>query len=74
MDKDQFLFPKPPINPDSDVNFLDIVTINNLNEFSNHVSVLANLAIGGKINSEQAYKGVKRWYKTLKKTRKRLKK
>ena len=73
MDKEQFLFPTPPIDPNSDVNFFDIVTINNLNNFSNHVSILTNMAIGGKINSDEAYQGIKQWYKILKKSHKTLK-
>jgi predicted nuclease with TOPRIM domain len=35
--KEEFLYPMPPINPDAEMSFLDIATINNLNNFSHHV-------------------------------------
>jgi hypothetical protein len=41
--KEEFLYPMPPINPDANMSFLDIATINNLNNFSHHVSYLTKM-------------------------------
>ena len=71
--KEEFLFPTPPINPEVDMSFLDIATINNLNNFSHHVSYLTNMAIGGKMSSEDAYKEIKKLYKAMKQSHKSLK-
>lgn len=71
--KEEFLFPTPPINPSSDVSFLDITTINNLNSFSHHVSYLTNMAVGGKMTAEEAYKEIKKLYRAMKKSHKSLK-
>lgn len=73
MKKEEILFPTPTINPDTDVSFLDIATINNLNNFSYHVSYLTNMAIGGKMNSEDAYQEIKKLYKAMKQSHKSLK-
>ena len=70
--KEEFLYPTPPINPDKDLSFLDIATINNLNNFSHHVSYLTNMAIGGKITSDEAYKEIKKLYKAMKQSHKSL--
>lgn len=70
--KEQFLYPTPPLNPDADVSFLDIATINNLNNFSHHVSYLTNMAIGGKMKSDDAYKEIKKLYKAMKQSHKSL--
>ena len=72
MKKEEILFPTPSINPDADVSFLDIATINNLNNFSHHVSYLTNMAIGGKMNSEDAYREIKKLYKAMKQSHKSL--
>jgi hypothetical protein len=71
--KEDFLYPTPPINPDSDMSFLDIAQINNLNNFTHHVSYLTNMAIGGKITVEDAYKEIKKLYKAMRQSRKSLK-
>ena len=71
--KEEFLYPTPPMNPDSDMSFLDIATINNLNNFSHHVSYLTNMAVSGKITSEDAYKEIKKLYKAMKQSHKSLK-
>jgi hypothetical protein len=71
--KEEFLYPTPAINPDADVSFLDIATINNLNNFSHHVSYLTNLAIGGKMTPDDAYKEIKKLYKAMKQSHKSLK-
>ena len=73
MKKEEILFPTPSINPDADVSFLDIATINNLNNFSHHVSYLTNMAIGGKMNSEDPYQEIKKLYKAMKQSHKSLK-
>lgn len=70
--KQDLLFPTPKLNPDSDVSFLDIATINNLNNFSHHVSYLTNMAISGKMNSEDAYQEIKKLYKAMKQSHKSL--
>jgi hypothetical protein len=70
--KDEFLFPTPPITPDSDISFLEIAQINNLNNFSHHVSYLTNMAIGGKMKPEQSYQEIKKLYKALKQSHKSL--
>jgi hypothetical protein len=71
--KEEFLYPTPPINPDADMSFLDITQINNLNNFTHHVSYLTNMAIGGKITTEDAYKQIKNLYKAMRQSRKSLK-
>ena len=70
--KEEFLYPTPSINPDSDVSFLDIALINNLNSFSHHVSYLTNMAIGGKIEPDHAYKEIKKLYNAMKQSHKSL--
>lgn len=70
--KEEFLYPTPPINPDSDVSFVEIAQINNLNNFSHHVSYLTNMAIGGKITPNEAYKEIKKLYKAMKQSHKSL--
>jgi hypothetical protein len=70
--KDEFLYPTPPINPDADVSFLDIATINNLNNFTHHVSYLTNMAIGGKLKPNDAFDEIKKLYKAMKQSHKTL--
>jgi hypothetical protein len=70
--KEEFLYPTPPINPDADMSFLDITQINNLNNFTHHVSYLTNMAIGGKVTTEDAYKQIKNLYKAMRQSRKSL--
>jgi hypothetical protein len=70
--KEEFLFPTPPINPDVDMSFLEIAQINNLNNFSHHVSYLTNMAIGGKMNPDVAFDEIKKLYKALKQSHKSL--
>ena len=71
--KEEFLYPTPPMNPNADMSFLDIATINNLNNFSYHVSYLTNMAIGGKMTVEDAYQEIKKLYKATKQSHKSLK-
>jgi hypothetical protein len=71
--KEEFLYPTPPMNPETDVSFLDIATTNNLNNFSHHVSYLTNMAIGGKLTPEEAYQEIKKLYKAMKQSHKSLK-
>jgi len=71
--KEEFLYPTPPINPDADMSFLDIAQINNLNNFTHHVNYLTNMANGGKIKTEDAYKEIKKLYKAMRQSRKSLK-
>jgi hypothetical protein len=70
--KEEFLYPTPPINPDADMAFLDIAQVNNLNNFTHHVSYLTNMAIGGKITVEDAYAEIKKLYKAMRQSRKSL--
>ncbi len=69
----EFLFPTPSIQSNENISFLDIATINNLNNFSHHVSYLTNLAIGGKMTADEAYKEVKKLFKAMKQSHKSLK-
>lgn len=71
--KQDLLYPQPPINPDADVSFLDMAQINNMNNFSHHVSYLTNMAIGGKMEVEAAYQEIKKLYKAMKQSHKSLK-
>jgi len=71
--KEEFLYPTPPMNPDKDMSFLDIATINNLNNFSHHVSYLTNMAVSGKMTANDAYKEIKKLYKAMKQSHKSLK-
>lgn len=71
--KENFLYPTPQINPDTDVSFLEIAQINNLNNFSHHVNYLTNMAIGGKLTPENAYLEIKKLYKAMKQSHKSLK-
>ena len=71
--REEFLYPTPPINPDANMSFLDIAQINNLNNFTHHVSYLTNLAIGGKITTEEAHIEIKKLYKAMRESRKSLK-
>jgi hypothetical protein len=71
--KEQFLFPSPTINPDANLNFVEIAQTSNINNFSHHVSYLANLVIGGKTKPEDAYQEIKKLYKALKQSHKSLK-
>ena len=70
--KDEFLYPTPKIDPNSDVSFLEIAQINNLNNFSHHVSYLTNMAIGGKMKPEDSYREIKKLYKAMKQSHKSL--
>lgn len=70
--KEEFLYPTPSFSPDTDMSFLDIAQINNLNNFSHHVSYLTNMAIGGKLTSNEAYKEIKKLYKAMKQSHKSL--
>jgi len=70
--KEEFLYPTPPINPDANMSFLDIAQINNLNNFTHHVSYLTNMAIGGKITTEDAHAEIKKLYKAMRQSRKSL--
>ena len=72
-DKNNFLFPPAHINPDSEVSFLDIALINNINNFSTHVSYLNSMCIGGKITAEDCFKEIKKLFKSMKSSRKSLK-
>ena len=71
--KEEFLYPTPPINPDADMSFLDIAQINNLNNFTHHVSYLTNMAIGGKMKPDVAFDEIKKLYKAMKQSHKTLK-
>jgi hypothetical protein len=70
--KEEFLYPQPPLNPDADFSFLEMAQINNLNNFSHHVSYLTNMAIGNKLQPEDAYKEIKKLYKAMKQSHKSL--
>lgn len=71
--KEEFLYPTPPVNPDTDASFLDIAQINNLNNFTHHVSYLTSMAIGGKLSPDEAYQEIKKLYKAMKQSHKSLK-
>lgn len=71
--KEEFLYPTPPLNPDSDKSFLEITQTNNLNNFSTHLQYISAMVIGGKMNVEDSYKEVKNLYKSWKSAHKSLK-
>ena len=71
--KEEFLYPIFLMNPDKDMSFLDIATINNLNNFSHHVSYLTNMAVSGKMTANDAYKEIKKLYKAMEQSHKSLK-
>lgn len=70
--KEEFLYPTPPLNPDSDKSFLDIAQTNNLNNFSTHLDYINAMLISGKMDSKTAYKEVKKLYKSWKSAHKSL--
>ena len=71
--KEEFLYPTPPLNPDSDKSFLDIAQTNNLNNFATHLQYISSMVIGGKMSVDVSYKEVKKLYKSWKSSHKSLK-
>jgi hypothetical protein len=71
--REDFLYPNPPLNPDSDKSFLDIAQTNNLNNFSTHLQYVSSMVIGGKMDIKDSYKEVKNLYKSWKSAHKSLK-
>lgn len=71
--KDEFLYPTPSLNPDSDKSFLDIAQTNNLNNFATHLQYISSMVIGGKMSVEDSYYEVKKLYKSWKSSHKSLK-
>jgi len=71
--KEEFLYPTPPLNPDSDKSFLDIVQTNNLNNFATHLQYISSMVIGGKMSVDDSYREVKKLYKSWKSSHKSLK-
>ena len=71
--KEEFLYPTPPLNPDSDKSFLDIAQANNLNNFATHLQYISSMVIGGKMSVDDSYKEVKKLYKSWKSSHKSLK-
>jgi hypothetical protein len=71
--KEEFLYPQPPLNSDTDMTFYEMAQINNLNNFSHHVSYLTSMSIGNKLAVEDAYKEIKKLYKAMKQSHKSLK-
>jgi hypothetical protein len=65
--KEEFLFPIPNVTKE-DVTFLDIAKINNLSNFSHHVSYLMNMSVSGKMEPDSAFKEIKKLYKAMKKS------
>ena len=72
QEKEKFLYPTPPLNPDSDMSFLDIAQINNIHNFSTHVGYISSMACGGKLTAEESYKEIKKLYKAMKQSHKSL--
>jgi hypothetical protein len=70
--KEEFLYPTPPLNPDSDKSFLDIAQTNNLNNFVTHLQYISSMVIGGKLSVDDSYKEVKKLYKSWKSSHKSL--
>ena len=70
--KEEFLYPTPPLNPDSDKSFLEIAQTNNLNNFATHLQYVSSMVVGGKLSVEDSYKEVKRLYKSWKNSHKSL--
>jgi len=71
--KEEFLYPTPRLNPDSDKSFLDIAQTNNLNNFATHLQYISSMVIGGKMSVDDSYREVKKLYKSWKSSHKSLK-
>ena len=71
--KEEFLYPTPPLNPDSEKSFLEIAQTNNLNNFATHLQYVSSMVIGGKIDVEDSYREVKKLNKSWKNSHKSLK-
>lgn len=72
MDKEDFLFASLKVHEGKTED--ELLEINNLTTFYNHVQVVTNMVIGGKLSHKEAYKRIKKWYKIMKKSHKALKK
>lgn len=73
MDKEDFLFGLGNLDIHGDKTESQLLEINNLTTYYNHVQVAINQMIGGKIDPDEAYKRIKKWHKILKKSHKALK-
>ena len=73
MEKEDFLFGLGNFKIHGDKTESQLLEINNLTTFYNHVQVATNMVIGGKMEPEDAYKRIKKWYKIMKKSHKALK-
>lgn len=71
--KEEFLYPMPAVNPETNMNFLELALTNNLNNFSIHVGYINSMVIGGKMKPEEGYAEIKKLYKAMKSSRKSLK-
>lgn len=71
MDKEDFLFGSLKVHGDKTET--ELLEINNLTMFYNHVQITTNMVIGGKMSPDEAYKRIKKWHKILKKSHKALK-
>ena len=72
MDNEEFLFASLKVHQDKSED--ELLEINNLTTFYNHVQIATNMVIGGKMGHKEAYKRIKKWYKIMKKSHKALKK
>lgn len=70
--KEEFLCPTPAVNPETNMNFLELALTNNLNNFVTHAGYINSMVVGGKMDPEQGYEEVKKLYKAMKSSRKSL--
>ena len=71
MEKEDFLFGSLKMHGDKTES--QLLEINNISTFHNHVQIIANQVIGGKMDPDEAYEHLKKWYKIMKKSHKALK-
>lgn len=69
-DKDSFLYPRSQYH--GEFTAPNLIFNANLQEFAQRVMILCALQTGGKIDSEEAYKEIKKHYKQLKESKKVL--
>lgn len=70
--KEEFFCPTPAVNPETNMNFLELALTNNLNNFVTHAGYINSMVVGGKMDPEQGYEEVKKLYKAMKSSRKSL--
>lgn len=70
---DEFNFPFPRLPGHSKMTERERMEMDNIANFNNHVSIITNMMVGGKLSPKVGYKRIKKWYKLFKKTHKVIK-